>query len=156
VTTSPSSNAPQAAEVIQLLLRSTHHIQQQYEARLSALSLPFPLSGPRLRLLLAVWKAEPIRMNELAGKLGVKARTITDLVDALERDGLLIRVPDPMDRRATLLRLSAEAVPHIENVKRIQKDISESLLERLAPEQRGQLFGLLSLLAGDCEVHFVC
>jgi len=150
------SNAPQAVEVVQLLLRSTHCVQQQYEAQLAALDLPFPISGPRLRLLLAVWKAEPIRMNELAGKLGVKARTITDLVDALERDGLLMRSPDPNDRRATLLRLTEEAAPHIENVKRIQKDISEALLGHLTPEQQGQLFGLLSLLVGESEVHFVC
>ncbi|WP_223836608.1 MarR family transcriptional regulator [Paenibacillus oceani] len=41
-------------------------------------------------------------MNELAAELGIKARTVTDFVDALEIDNLLVRVPDPTDHRATL------------------------------------------------------
>ncbi|CAM3537769.1 MarR family winged helix-turn-helix transcriptional regulator [Marinicrinis lubricantis] len=147
---------PQAAEIIQMLLRTTHFVQQAYENQLSALELPFHLSGPRLRLLLTVWQAEQIRMNELAHKLGIKPRTVTDFVDALERDGLIVRRPDPEDRRATLLLLTDTAKCQMEKVKAIQQDISEKLLAHLPASQREQLYELLTHIVQDHDFDFVC
>jgi len=154
--TSVPPKSPQAAEVVQMLLRTTHYVQQQYESQLAALDLPFQLSGPRLRLLLTVWQAERIRMTELAAKLGIKPRTVTDFVDALERDGLLVRLPDPEDRRATLLQLAEEAKCHIEKVKAVQQSISECLLGRLPAEERSQLYELLARIADNPNFDFVC
>jgi DNA-binding MarR family transcriptional regulator len=45
-------------------------------------------------------------MATLRDRLGVSARTITVLVDGLERDGFATRVPHPQDRRATLVELT--------------------------------------------------
>jgi DNA-binding MarR family transcriptional regulator len=42
----------------------------------------------------------------MGSKLGVGARTITVLVDGLERDGFARRAPHPEDRRATLVALT--------------------------------------------------
>ena len=55
--------------------------------------------------------AEPgrVRMGDLSSALGVTARNITTIVDALEREGLLMRKPDPTDRRAILLELTERA-----------------------------------------------
>lgn len=145
-----------AAEVVQLLLRATHYIQQEFETRLSSSDLPFQLSGSRIRLLLAVWGADTIRMNELAGKLGVKARTVTEQVDALERDGLIRRIADPNDRRATLLQLTDEARCQVHRIKAHQAQISESLLRGFTAKQRSELSELLSALLNGKETDFSC
>ena len=154
--TDSDTGDPKATEVIQLLLRATHYIQQEFEARLSSSGLPFQLSGSRIRLLLAVWGAETIRMNELAGKLGVKARTITEQVDALERDGLIRRIADPNDRRATLLQLTEEARCHVHRFKAHQSQISESLLQGFTAKQRADLSELLSAFFDGKESDFSC
>ncbi|MDG0809558.1 MarR family winged helix-turn-helix transcriptional regulator [Cohnella rhizosphaerae] len=139
-----------------MLLRATHYIQQEFEARLSSSDLPFPLSGSRIRLLLTVWGAGTIRMNELAGKLGVKARTVTEQVDALERDGLIRRIADPYDRRATLLELTDEARCQVHRIKARQAQISESLLRGFTAQQRSELSALLTIFFEGKETDVSC
>ena len=58
---------------------------------------------------LAVLAAEgPLRMGELAARLGISAPTVSRLVDHLAERGFLERVTDEDDHRATRVRLSAE------------------------------------------------
>lgn len=151
-----NTDGPKASEVVQLLLRASHYIQQEYEVQLAASDQPFQISRSRVRLLLTVWNADIIRMNELAIKLGVKARTITEQVDALERDGLIRRIADPHDRRATLLQLTEEAQAHVHRIKADQEQISESLLQNFSDKQRTDLSELLTLFFDGKEIDFVC
>src|SRR5438552_10806838 len=97
-----AAGAPSAAEVVEALLAVTHGLRRRHDARLA----DYDLSVPRMRLLRAVGDGACPRMGDLAAQLGVAARTVTTLVDALERDGLLARRPDPVDRRATRLELT--------------------------------------------------
>ncbi|MEC0111185.1 MarR family transcriptional regulator [Paenibacillus taichungensis] len=136
---------PDATEVVQLLMRASHQVHQDFEFELASSNQSVQLSGPRGRLLLTVWEAETIRMNELAIKLGLKARTITEHVDSLERDGFIKRTADPNDRRATLLRLTEEALSHVHRFKLVQEQISEKLLQKFSAKQRIELIELLAL-----------
>ncbi|MCQ6559391.1 MarR family winged helix-turn-helix transcriptional regulator [Paenibacillus mendelii] len=150
------SNDPSAIDVIHVLVRTTHYIQREFTAQISSLDLPFHISGPRLRLLSIVSEAGKIRMSELAAKLGIAARTVTDFVDALEKDNLLIRIPDPTDRRATLLQLTELAQANISQALAIQAEIAEKLIENLSPEQRKQLLDLFFLLIEEKDLSDPC
>jgi len=48
----------------------------------------------------------PVNQTHLADACGVTKATITGLIDGLERDLLVERLPDPDDRRASLVRLT--------------------------------------------------
>jgi len=50
--------------------------------------------------------AEPVRLQDLAERLGVSPPTTSRAVDALVEHGLLERVPDPEDRRAVRISLT--------------------------------------------------
>ena len=64
---------------------------------------------PSRMTALAVLAAEaPLRMGELAARLGISAPTVSRLVDHLAELGFLERVADEDDHRATRVRLSAE------------------------------------------------
>jgi DNA-binding MarR family transcriptional regulator len=69
------------------------------------------MSGSGLTLartkVLAHLQDSPARPGGLAGECGVAARTITNTIDGLERDGLVARQPDPADRRATLVAVTS-------------------------------------------------
>jgi len=68
----------------------------------------FGLSFVRLQLLLLVGDHpdEPLALSQLADALDLSPRTVTSLVDLLERDRLVTRVPHTTDRRSTLVRLT--------------------------------------------------
>lgn len=139
-------------QVLQAIIKSAHYLRHELEAGLSALGVPSYLTGPRLRLLMIVLESGKIRMSELATKMGIKAITVTQFVDALEKENLLVRTPDPNDRRATLLQLSNHAPPIIEKAQLAAQEVTEKLLEPLSMEMRGQLIDILSHLVDYQDV----
>jgi DNA-binding MarR family transcriptional regulator len=140
---------PSAAEVVHALIGAAHVIGRLFDARLAAHKLPLPLSGPRLRIFMTIEHAGQLRMGDLAAVLGITPRTVTTLVDALEREGLLVRLPDPADRRATLLELTPVARAHVEQVHAVQCQLSEEVVAALDDSQRRQLLDLLMRLQAD-------
>lgn len=48
-------------------------------------------------------KSGPVRLSDLAAKLGVDASTLTPQIQRLERGGLVVRKRDPSDGRAALV-----------------------------------------------------
>jgi DNA-binding MarR family transcriptional regulator len=133
-------------DVLDALLRTAHYLKREFESRLSSMDIPAFLTGPRLHLLVTVADLGPIRMSDLAARMGIKAITVTQFVDALEKERMLERAADPNDRRATLVRLTDQAPPLIEQARAAAKVVKDGLVEPLPPEARSQLLGLLSQL----------
>jgi DNA-binding MarR family transcriptional regulator len=78
------------------------------------------LSESRLRVLMALHHTpgHSRPLGELAEILNVVPRTVTDVIDVLERDGLVTRVPDPTDRRSIHARLTEGGLERLEAIKR--------------------------------------
>jgi DNA-binding MarR family transcriptional regulator len=104
------------------------------------------LSGPRMGVLFIVHHMGGIRMGDLAAKLHVAPRTVTDLVDGLERDGFLHRVPDPKDRRASILELSDLAKKDFDRISAMRKAFVEEIFTPLNNDEKETLISLLSKL----------
>ena len=86
------------------------------------------LSAPRLSALSVVVFRGPLTLSELAAAEQVRPPTITRLVQQLERDGLLRRLPDPADRRVTRVSATAAgrrllAAGRARRVRRLAADI---------------------------------
>jgi DNA-binding MarR family transcriptional regulator len=64
------------------------------------------ISTPRLSAMSAVALAGPIGVGALAAAEGVSAPTMSRLVDALERDGLVRRRPHAEDARGVLVTVT--------------------------------------------------
>lgn len=137
------SGVASAREVIALLFEASHQMCLHSDRLLGA---SIGLSEARARLLVAVGEREPARMGRLAGDLGVSARSVTGMVDVLEREGLITREPDPEDRRATLLRLTVDSRDRMERLHEAQNRLAEELLAPLGPEERAELHRMLTLL----------
>lgn len=108
-------------------------------------------SYPRLRVLTALANG-PRRCGKVGEELGVTAHNVTSLVDSLEGEGLLKRVPDPLDRRAVLLELTqaGRAV-----TSRCQPHLAAmiALFDSLTPADRGDLLRILETLRRDMARH---
>ena len=65
-----------------------------------------------LGVLLSLWSEDNLRASELGRRAGLEPSSMTGLLDRMERDKLLKRTPDPMDRRGSricLTKLGIEA-----------------------------------------------
>jgi DNA-binding MarR family transcriptional regulator len=125
------------------LFRTTVRLRTYVDARLSC----HGLSVPRLRLLRALaTTTEPLRMRDLGEALDVAPRTVTSLVDALEREGLVERARHPTDRRAFLLTLTPLGRSTHAKAEALDREALATATSGLAPEQRADLLDLLATL----------
>ena len=64
------------------------------------------LSMARTKVLMRLREQGPTRQSVLAADFGLSPHSITDIVDALERLGMVERRPDATDRRAKLVAIT--------------------------------------------------
>jgi DNA-binding MarR family transcriptional regulator len=67
---------------------------------------PHDLTPSRLSALATIAKSEPLPVGELARRMAVSSPTVSHIVDALDKQGLIARRPDPHDRRICRLVIS--------------------------------------------------
>lgn len=120
-----------------------HALKRTVNARLEHSAL----SVARLRVLLTLATMGPQRMGELSTCVDVAARTMTSTVEAMERDGLVRRSPDPADGRATMVHLTAAGQSAYEEGRRVQAEIVADVFASLDDAQRQALAVLLDDLA---------
>ena len=104
------------------------------------------LSYPRLRLLEQLHCRGPLMMRALADDLGFTPRNMTALVDALEAEGLAVRVAHPTDRRATLVQLTAHGMTAAEEALAPRMATIGELFDDLTPVDRARLHRILITL----------
>ena len=64
---------------------------------------PLGVTPSLSRALSVLSELAPVRISALADRLHIAPRTATELIDDLEHRGLVVRRPDPGDRRAVLV-----------------------------------------------------
>jgi DNA-binding MarR family transcriptional regulator len=112
-------------------------------------------SVPRLRLLNAVHCHGPQKMADLADALAVTPRNVTALVDGLESDGLVRRVPHSTDRRVTLVELTDASDRVAEQFGTYQASIA-GLFGGMTAEERQTLDRLLESLLTRMRADAAC
>ena len=112
-------------------------------------------SVPRLRLLNTVLCHGPQKMADLADALAVTPRNVTALVDGLEGEGLVRRVPHSTDRRVTLVELTCNRELVAAQFETYQGSI-ERLFDVLTVEDQRTLLRLLTTLHDRLHAEAGC
>jgi len=113
--------------LIMQLFETTQLLQREIQSKLVELNLPTEITGQRLRVLWEISGSENLRMSDLAARMGIQPRTVTQFIDALESTGFVTRTPDPLDRRATLLQLTALAQPVVDKFHEVIQIVSKQI-----------------------------
>ncbi|MFD8692457.1 MarR family winged helix-turn-helix transcriptional regulator [Streptomyces sp. NPDC059651] len=85
----------------------------------------------------------PRRMAVLAQAHGVAPRTVTSLVDGLEKRGLAARTPDPADRRVILVSLTEKGEALMQQIDETSAQLADETFAQLPAEDRVALAKLL-------------
>lgn len=130
-------------ELVRLFFRVSKRLHQWALHQLAPLDLT-PSQG---RALYEVIEApEPLRIADLAGRLKIAPRSATEVVDALERAGLVNRQPNPADRRTLLLVPTAHGQELCAKLTAASAEAGRQLFGRLTADERDQLLRLLGRL----------
>ncbi len=64
------------------------------------------ISHSQGRILFALWKKDDVPIQELARQTSLSKSTLTSMIDRLEEQGFVVRVPSKRDRREIFVRLT--------------------------------------------------
>ena len=129
-----------SSELLELLYTVFHGVRRE-----SGSSPSTPGQLRFLRTLAGCGSAQ--RPGSLADALGVAPRSVTSKVDAAEADGLVRRLPDPSDRRATLVELTPAGVAMLQQAASLRHEFASARLARLSPDEQTELLQLLRVVA---------
>lgn len=104
----------------------------------------YDLSFGQLRLLFFLSRFGPISVGRLADRLNVSDATASEIVDRLERRGLVARSHSPEDRRRVACALSDDGVRLLAEIAGTRREALRAALSTLDDEELRQLDGLLA------------
>lgn len=91
----------------------------------------------------------PVTLKEMEKYYGMAQPTVAGIMKKLERKGYVTLIPDPNDRRAKNVVLTAEGLALIESQNRFRESLEERFLEPLSEEERKEFHELLTRVGSN-------
>jgi DNA-binding MarR family transcriptional regulator len=136
----PAPGYEDPVQLADLLHGLTKRLRRAQVERLA----PLGLTPAQERALRTIARSdEPLRMTELADRLGIVPRSLTTVIDALEEAGLVRREIDPRNRRAILLHLTERGAAVRDDMRQARRLAAEALFAPLTEDDRRTLAALL-------------
>lgn len=132
--------------------RSLATVSRQWKRRMDMQFRGLGLSQARWILLLELSRHHGATQIELARAMGIEGATLVRLLDGLESAGLVERHPSAEDRRAKTLRLTPEALPVLQQMKRIASASRRDILAGISPDDLRIATLVLGQIATRLEV----
>lgn len=122
-------------------------VNRMVEDDLSRRLQPGGFSIEHYRVLKVLDHERPLAMGELAMRVLVEPATLTKIIDRMVAEGLVIRLPDPADRRKVLISLSPAGESSALDLLKIGKDHEEHITQVLPKRDLHRIRQILSDLA---------
>ena len=134
------------------LAESFLRVARRLRRETSLRTAPLGLNLHQSRALRVIGDAGPLRPSEVAGHLGIVARSATDAVAGLVTSGFVERTTDPADGRAQLLALSPAGRAALAKVEQIRAEVGRDFFGRLPEAERVALAAVLDRLDGPASL----
>ena len=141
------SRADDPNTIMRLLHQTAQLACSRYDRALRA-QLPGMTLG-RCAVLIQLAQHERPNQAALAQILDIRPITLVRLLDRLEAAGFVERIPDPDDRRAHVLALTAKALPIIERIHDLNRKTCNDLHLGISEAEATQLRVLLSRIRSE-------
>ncbi len=142
-TASGSTDHSPVFQLVGALQAVAHHLEEALE--------PVGLSLAKFGVLARLAAAgEPLPLGTLAERCACVKSNITQLVDRLEAERLVLRTADSRDRRFIRAELTEEGRRRHEKGRRALEATEAALFQDLPGPDRDQLLRLLAHLQGAC------
>lgn len=132
------------------IIINMHRIARHAMSRMDHALEDIGLSAAKMLALIPLVEAdEPMGVTRVAACIRSGKSNATQIIDRLEADGLVRRIPDPADRRKVLVQVTEEGLRRVEQAKQLRRNVSDSLLAALSPAERDHLLAVLERMVSD-------
>ncbi|RME84841.1 MAG: MarR family transcriptional regulator [Planctomycetota bacterium] len=107
----------------------------------------FGLSCSKYKILRALAEeGAPLRLSVLSKRLCVSNANVTGLVNRLERDGYIKKIPNPTDKRVTLVQLTRRGEKLYQKISSLYDQTFHSIFEAIPPQEQEEILFSLEKL----------
>lgn len=137
--------------------RSTGYMSN-WAARLLARAIdqrlkPIGMSSGHMPVMFALAHGDALSQRALTEFAAIEQPTMAATLARMERDGLVVRRPDPNDRRAWLYTLSDEGKEKSLKVREAGQAINEAALSGLSQDERDAFLAALAKVVANLETY---
>ena len=126
------------------MLACTNLIENHVRAKLRS---DFDITLPRFALMSQLERSpQGLKMGELSKRMMVTGGNVTGITDQLVLEGLVVREDSPKDRRAYIVKLTAEGRRSFRRMAEAHEDWMVALFSGMDEKQRDVLYDLLAEL----------
>lgn len=124
-----------------------------FERRMAEALRPLELTPAYLPPLFTLAEVGGATQTELAKASAIQQPTMALTLRRMERDGLIVRVPDETDARRAVIRLTPAAEALVPRVAAVAREINAAAFAGLPGEASAQLVELLRQAAHNLETR---
>lgn len=125
-------------------LRDLGHIMRfQYEGKSS-----------QKRILIILDEVGSITQRELTRHLGIQPGSASEVLAKLENAGLIVRTPNPADRRTADIRLTDKGIAPAREAANQRKKRHEEMFSCLSQEEKQELLLLMEKVYSDWDLRY--
>ena len=137
----PMNSCMKRCALLWQIIYAGHRIEERLEGALGDVGLSLAKLNALRHLVEA---GEPMPLGQLADKIACVKSNVTQLVDRLENDGLVRRLPDPRDRRSVLASVTEAGLARYHTGAAALAEAETELLAEFPLEQQQQASELLA------------
>ena len=108
-------------------------------------------NGAQGRILYVLWQNDAISISSLSAQTSLANTTLTAMLDRMESMGLIVRQPDPMDRRNRLIALTDKARSLQDDYTRISQKMNEIYYDGFTETEIMQFESYLQRILNNLE-----
>jgi DNA-binding MarR family transcriptional regulator len=140
----PADDAPLDLKLWLRMLSCTVRVENTIRSRLRT---AFGITLPRFDLMAQLERhPEGLRMGELSKRMMVTGGNVTGIADQLEREELVVRVPDPQDGRAFMLKLTPRGRTAFAEMAAVHQGWVADLFGDISPNDKATMIALLDTM----------
>jgi DNA-binding MarR family transcriptional regulator len=120
------------------------HVARLFNQEFAMALKPLGLAPAQFMVLIDLADGQPRAQGELAARLDVEQPTMTNTLNRMERDGLILREIKPGDRRVQLIRATQKALGLYRQAAMAAINVNERATRGLTTEERLRFLGTLA------------
>jgi DNA-binding MarR family transcriptional regulator len=143
----PGSGIEERVEFEEKIIAAIRRIVRAIDIQSRQLSSKCGLTGPQLATLKALAKLGRPSLGDLAREVAISKATLTGIVDRLERQMLMVRSRDGVDRRKITVALTPKGIEILTSAPPLLQDTFRTELRKLHDWERASMLSTLQHVA---------
>jgi len=125
--------------------------QRLYDRALRLRLAPYDVNPGYLAVLQHLWEGDNVTQTELTRLLDVEQATLSNTLRRMERDGLILRTPNPKDRRHHAITLTEKGINSRKLIFEAIEDLRRTVNQGLTINDRRYFHRIMRQMSDQLE-----